>query len=429
MKILVATDTFPPVSYAGAEQIAYHLAIEHRRQGHDVTVLTTSPELRNGQINEIEVSGVPVVQVGSDYPERWVAYRSLWNPTVLKTIRGWFKGRLFDVAHLHNIHRHLSYRFINLLCKKDVPAILTAHDAMSIEYGKFNQGVNPNDLSLRPEVNYRVSPLRSLRTYRFRYNPVRNMVIRRALKKVKRIVTVSCELERLLNANGITNTQTIHNGVDVGDDEVKTIQLTDFLRKHQIEDKKVILWAGRLSGAKGSRQVYELVKHVLPKCPDALLLVCGRLDGFSEIRIRAHRDGIDDAFRATGWLSNEEMRLAYQAADVIVVPSICLDAFPTIVLEAMSHARPVVASCFGGGKEAVVDEETGFIVNPFNIEVFSDRVRKILDNEALARKMGKAGYQRVRELFYIDKCAMKYIELMRNCMTNKAYDQQQDANL
>lgn len=411
MHILVATDSFPPASNAGAEQVAYRLATEYQRQGHEVTVLTTWQEIGNGRIKEERFSDFPVVYVGSSYSARWISYRSLWNPPVLKAVRSWLRGRYFDIAHLHNIHCHLSYRFIDLLYQRKIPVVLTAHDAMTVEHGKFIQGVNPEDFRRQPEINYRVSPLKSLRAYRFRYNPFRNLVIRHEFRKLSRIITVSGELERLLNANGITNTETIHNGVRVDGCGVDITKISDFQRKHRLEQKRVMLWAGRLSAAKGSRQVYDVVKKLLPTFRDIVLLICGEKHRAKDIMNRAYSDGISSAFWTTGWLSPEEMTLAYQVADLVMLPSIYVDPFPTVVLEAMSHRCPIIVSCFGGAKEAVIDGETGFVVNPFDVAAVTERTFLLLNDSKLGQRMGHAAYDRVVNFFSLEHICQRYLHL------------------
>ncbi|MDO8548061.1 MAG: glycosyltransferase family 4 protein, partial [bacterium] len=86
-------------------------------------------------------------------------------------------------------------------------------------------------------------------------------------------------------------------------------------------------------------------------------------------------------------------------ADVVVVPSIILDSFPTVNLDAMASKKPVVATCFGGSPEAVEDGVTGFIVNPLNIENLAQKILFLLEHREEARAMGERGYERVKKHF------------------------------
>ena len=102
---------------------------------------------------------------------------------------------------------------------------------------------------------------------------------------------------------------------------------------------------------------------------------------------------------AGGWLSGAELRAAYQLADVVATPSIYVDPFPTVNLEAMAAARPVVATCFGGSPEVVLDGETGFIVNPHQVDAFADALLRLLTDDALRASMGQRGRERIRSRF------------------------------
>ncbi len=86
---------------------------------------------------------------------------------------------------------------------------------MSIDYGKYDQGVSNVDHSLNAHVDYQTNHFEIWKKHWKRYNLIRNVFIKHQLKKLKKIVCVSRELEKLLNANGIVNTQVIHNGVTI----------------------------------------------------------------------------------------------------------------------------------------------------------------------------------------------------------------------
>ena len=69
------------------------------------------------------------------------------------------------------------------------------------------------------------------------------------------------------------------------------------------------------------------------------------------------------------------MEIAYQNADICVIPSL-FDNSPNTVYEAMAHGKIVVASSVGGIPEIIRDKENGFLFNPFDI---NDLIQKIID--------------------------------------------------
>ena len=138
------------------------------------------------------------------------------------------------------------------------------------------------------------------------------------------------------------------------------------------------------------------------------LLIVGKGDGYGlEILNLAKTLGIEDKLVFTNWLSKEEMLIAYQICDVVVVPSIYLDPFPTVNLEAMASGLPVVGTCFGGTKELVLDNQTGFIVNPLNVDQLAEKILTLLKDGSLAKKFGEAGKRRINDYFTLTQQVKK----------------------
>jgi trehalose synthase len=99
-------------------------------------------------------------------------------------------------------------------------------------------------------------------------------------------------------------------------------------------------------------------------------------------------------------------------ADVIVQKSIA-EGFGLTVAEAMWKARPVVASKIGGIQDQIVHGETGFLIeDPRDLDEFGRAVRKLLDDPALATRLGQAAHERVREEFLGPRHLMQYLDLI-----------------
>ena len=80
-------------------------------------------------------------------------------------------------------------------------------------------------------------------------------------------------------------------------------------------------------------------------------------------------------------------------------------------LEAMVVKKPVIATCFGGAKEVVVNNETGFVVNPYDIETFSCKITSLLENPVLSKKMGESGFERVKNMFTVKNQVRNFSEV------------------
>jgi len=89
---------------------------------------------------------------------------------------------------------------------------------------------------------------------------------------------------------------------------------------------------------------------------------------------------------------------ALAQASVVWVPSLA-DCGAAAALRAMARSRPVVSSCWPGLAEIVCDNDTGFLVTPGEPMALARRTRRLLDDPALRRQMGAAGYRRAQQQF------------------------------
>ncbi|HEX2618685.1 MAG TPA: glycosyltransferase family 4 protein, partial [Phototrophicaceae bacterium] len=172
------------------------------------------------------------------------------------------------------------------------------------------------------------------------------------------------------------------------------------LRQHlNLGGHKVILFAGRLTRDKGSKQLLAAFDELIKTVPNATLLTLTRATLEQQGLTTPQYRHLLGHVCVGGWMQGEELASAYQLANVVVVPSICLDVFPTINLEAMATAKPVIATCYGGSPEAIVDGKTGYIVNPFDTATFTNRLEQLLTDDNLAQQMGQAARERLETQF------------------------------
>ncbi|NOG48987.1 MAG: glycosyltransferase family 4 protein [Chloroflexi bacterium] len=161
------------------------------------------------------------------------------------------------------------------------------------------------------------------------------------------------------------------------------------------------------------------MQRIFPDRPDARLLIL--------TRALPEQQGLtDDTFRDVlpqivmgGWLEGETLAAAYHLADAVAAPSICLDVFPTVNLEAMAAGKPVVATCFGGSPEAVADSATGHIVQPFDIAALSGSLAALLDDPERAAAMGAAGRGRFTEGFTAQHAAARMDAVCRSTVSGE----------
>ncbi len=402
MKILFLQDDFPPHAKGGAGIVAATLARELAKQGHEVTVVTAVQD--RSFVGSYREDGMRIERVYSDYTQRWRSWLSLYNPATIGEVKRVLAEVQPDIVHAHNVHYHLSYWALYLAKQSGAKVFLTAHDVMLFHYGKLTEFIDPGNLECRKNWDYRVNAWQQVREYRFWYNPFRNLIIWRLLKNVDRIFAVSSALKDALEQNGIQNIEVIHNGIDVREWQVAPITVEAFIQKHKLGGKKVILFGGRISGSKGGDVTLEAMRDIVKKEPNAILLLLGNHNSYVEkLERRAKEWGISAHIISTGWLSGDELHAAYHAADVVVMPSLYLEPFGMIALEAMACDKPVVGSCLGGTTEIILDGETGYLLDPHDIDKLANRIIDLLSNKEKRDRFGRNGLALACEQFSLDK--------------------------
>ena len=113
---------------------------------------------------------------------------------------------------------------------------------------------------------------------------------------------------------------------------------------------------------------------------------------------------------------NAAMVNALQRQSAVVVQKSLAEGFGLTVAEAMWKGTPVVASRIGGIQDQIVDGESGFLVDPRDLEAFGDAVVELLVNERLARAIGAAGQVRVRDAFLGPRHLGQYMALFTRVM-------------
>jgi glycosyltransferase involved in cell wall biosynthesis len=99
----------------------------------------------------------------------------------------------------------------------------------------------------------------------------------------------------------------------------------------------------------------------------------------------------------------------YFLADLCLLPS-NYEGLPMTIIEAMSAAKPVVASDVGGISEIVRNGENGYCLEN-NAELFAEKIQSILENEDLYEKMSQASKQIFENELTVEKMVGRYLNI------------------
>ena len=305
-----------------------------------------------------------------------------------------------NIIIFNNISSQASYSLILYAKLKGINTVHILRDTMSLTGGKFFYS--------KTKDIYKINYFDEIKRARFRFNPLKPLFTKYCLKRLDVLISISYELKRFFNYNGINVDQVIHNGV------IEKISDAGAFNQDSKSSKKSIFWPSRYSKFKGGHQIIKAFNLID--------------DGNIDLIITADKNDIKDKevldiikrsnnIYFTGWISKEDINEYMLKADLILYPSLYLEPFGRVPVEAMSFKKPVIVSSYGALPEIIKDGYNGYVVDPFNLEEFSKKIKKIIYNEKLNRDIGINGYKEYKNSFTADKMINIYYNILINLVT------------
>ncbi|HHV62737.1 MAG TPA: glycogen synthase [Firmicutes bacterium] len=373
-KVILMTNEYPPNVYGGA---GVHVEYISRFLSELVEVeVRCFGDQQAGR-------GVPgAVRVKGYRP--WEALKEKGDPRLMKAVLPFSTNlaMVADPVDARIVHCHTWYTFMAGFMAKmlyNVPLITTIHSLEPLRPWKENQLGRAYRLSSWMEET--------------------------GIRASDRIIAVSNGMkDDILNCYAVdpARVAVIYNGIDTG--EYRKTPEDDAIREYGIQGRYV-LFVGRITKQKGILHLVEAASSF----PEGVQLVLCASAPDTEEDLRKLKESISGKKNII-WINQmvEKRKLIqlYSHATVFACPSI-YEPFGIINLEAMACEVPVVASAVGGIKEVIVHGETGLLVEPGNPIALAGAIRRILEDEELARRLGKNGRRRVELNFGWDVIARK----------------------
>ena len=170
-----------------------------------------------------------------------------------------------------------------------------------------------------------------------------------------------------------------------------------------IIDKPFVLITNRHEPQKKFEYVIEALSRIGGDVPAATLVIPGPFTPHTPKLIAlAEELGIEERVLFLGQISEADLQRLYREAAVYCYPAPEED-FGMGVIEAMAWGVPVVAWNYAGPTVTVLDEETGFLAEPYRVEAYADAVSRLLQDPKLRSRMGAAARDRVERYFTWDR--------------------------
>lgn len=357
MKIAQVTHSFPPYM-SGTGNACYHYAIELAKLGHDVTVFTYDyPKQPYKYPDIIKVKKLPYLfRVGN----------AAFMPGLLKELKG------FDIIHLH-FPFFFGAEMVYLASKlQHTKYIITYHnDAISkgligLYFTMYRHTIMKLILSGSSAIT--VSSL----DYG-RHSLIKRWIDHKDGKGIE--IPFGVDTERF-NTN-----------VDCS--KIKT--------KYGLNDKKVVLFVGGLDKPHYFKGVEYLIKGFAKvKNDNARLMIVGNGDLKEHFVKIAENEYIKDKTIFVGGVSDTDLPAFYALSNIVVLPSISIESFGLVLLEAMATGKPVIASDLPGVRTVVDNGKTGFLVPPKDVDTLALSINRLLNDDSISNLFGENGLRKVK---------------------------------
>ena len=175
--------------------------------------------------------------------------------------------------------------------------------------------------------------------------------------------------------------------------------------KYNLLGNKIILSINSLIPRKGNDIVIRALNDLKEKIYDFVYVIIGDGPYMSHLKKLVNNYNLNDYIIFTGSVSDNEKMSFYQACDVFIMLSREIissgeaEGFGMVFLEANASGKPVIGGNSGGIPDAVIDYQTGLLVDPTDVKQTCDAILKILTDKELANSLAENGKQRVKDNF------------------------------
>jgi glycosyltransferase involved in cell wall biosynthesis len=232
----------------------------------------------------------------------------------------------------------------------------------------------------------------------------------------------SCGLLRQRCPNSASKFHRVYNGIDLERfpalrDETARPAVAPYYRPR-------IVSVGRLVAFKGFDDLIDACAELARRQIDFVCDIIG--DGPLRETLQAKIEQLNLLSRVNllGSLSQGALLQKLQAADIFALASTtdaqgATDVFPTVILEAMASARPVVSTRLAGIPELVVEGETGMLAPPGDSSSLAHALEQLLRDRDLRSRFGNAGRERIKQHFRIEQTVAPLVELLQASMSKQ----------
>jgi glycosyltransferase involved in cell wall biosynthesis len=190
-------------------------------------------------------------------------------------------------------------------------------------------------------------------------------------------------------------------------------------RKLGIENKRVVLYFGRLMERKGVAVLIKAFTKLQEKTSDSVLVIAGEGEERKKLENLCSELKVNNVI-FVGYVDERDKSLYYSITDVFVLPSVAHsnEVWDLVLNEAMSLGKPVISTTAAGASyDLIKNGVNGYIVKAGDVEGLSNAIEELLENPEKTRKMGIASKRIVEKDFSYDKMVEGFVEAIKYVRT------------
>jgi spore coat protein SA len=195
------------------------------------------------------------------------------------------------------------------------------------------------------------------------------------------------------------------------------------------KDDMIFLYIGRLSQDKGAGQFLEaakvLINNIGIRYVKIMIVGSSFFGGQTKVtpfmkELQKSAEEVKENIIFTGFINRPDIPDIYGLANVVVIPSIVMDASPSVCYEASAMSLPIIASKRGGIPEIVKDEETGLLVNdPEDIDELAEKMLYFVKEPDEAKAFGRRGRQLMAKHYTWETVAGKIEDIYKKVLNGR----------
>ena len=362
----------------GAERYLLQLLPELKKRNIEVgffcTLQDDNQEIIDYFTNHFDQYSIPLVVCKSSSPVSLKTAKQL-----AKTIRD---GQ-YSILHAHLMHAEIISALSKMLFKIPVPLVVTKHgylqsfmDVYGLDYTKINKW----------SLSYQVEKF-------VQHFVTKNVAVSEGLADFY-VLSGICKRQKI---------EVIYHGQSDNfcDGNCSPVRLSN----------NQLLIAGRLKKFKGHILLLSALKYLINDIPDLKLIILG--DGEEKKNlVKFVNNNVLNSWVVFAGYSNEVCSY-FKGTDIVVAPSLA-EPFGLIVLEAYSCSKPIVTFDVTAFNENVINNETGYLITPYNIEELAQKIKHLLQHKNIAKQLGENGHELMKTKFSLTTSVEKTIEFYQN---------------